>query len=114
MDDLVIKIAGIPPDIEELDQRLSDQITELAVSIKRQSVDRDISVVEIVITAAASGAVKLVLDLVKAYITEKFIKSDAKKDSSQFAIQVQDAQVSISKEEELENLDRAFASVGNL
>jgi len=114
MDNIVIKIAGIPPDIKELDQRLSGQTEDLPVSTKRRGDDRDISVVEIVITAAASGAVKLVLDLVKAYITEKYIKGDAEKANPQFAVQVQDTQVNISKEADLEHLDKAFATVGNV
>ena len=111
MSDMVIKISGAPADIEGLNNLLLDKSAHVPVSTKRLSTHRDFSVLEILVTAALSGAVKVVFDIVKGFISEKLGKAKNKKSTSSFAIQIGEKKIDIPANTPPERLQDILKSV---
>jgi hypothetical protein len=112
MSDRVIRIAGTPTDVEGINQYLSERLAGQAAAITRQSDERNVAVMTIVVSAAVSGAVKLVFDPLKEYIKERMIKPDARGSKPMLAIQVGDVKITVPSDIKPDQLDRILKSVG--
>jgi len=110
MSDRVIRIAGAPADVEDINQYLSERLAGQAAAITRQSAERNIAVMTIVVSAAVSGAVKLVFDLLKEYIKERMIKPGARGSKPMLAIQVGDVKITVPSDIKPDQLDRILKS----
>ena len=111
MSEQVIRIAGTPTDIEDMSRYLSERLAEGTASLSRQSAERDIAIMTILVSAAVSGAVKLVFDLIKEYVKERMIKPGADKSKPMLAIELGDVKISVPSDVTPEQLDRILKSV---
>jgi hypothetical protein len=98
------QIAGDPIMIEDLEKSLSTaQASE--ITAKRQTRDRDFSILEVVITAVVSGAAKMAFDLLAAAIKDRWKKS---KEKNVLVASVNGNTIEIKSEEDLERLKQAL------
>ena len=111
MSDQVIRIAATPVDIDNLGRYLSERLTGQPVSINKQSTDRDVSILSILISTATESAVTLVFNLLKEYLTNKLIKPDIRDSKATLAIESGDVKITVPTNISPDQLDHLLKAV---
>jgi hypothetical protein len=103
MPQFTVKIAADPKQVADLKRFIEEHAEEVTVPVatKSQALDRDASILELVLTAVTTQAIELMFSLIKDYVTEQFKKPE----KPMFAVQIENAHLHIKDDEDVAKLD---------
>lgn len=103
-----LDVAGRSDDVADLRALLIKQLEPNAISLKmRPATRRDFSIMQVLITAAASGVVATTFDVLKTVLLSK-LKTRSKESSPIFSIRIDGDRIDIAAEADIDKLQKRF------
>ena len=106
-----LSITVTAPDVSEFKSYVDEKAKQIEISTRLFSPYRDLSVMEILITATVGGTVTFVFDILKDYIKNKFLTSKQKPTDASIGIKVGNVIVMIPKDTDPNQLDEILKTV---